>query len=106
MNDLKERAIKYAEVKVKEALTSAIAQAYIDGYSLGWKEREEGISVLSIAQNVKFIDLGLPSGTLWAEEYLYDKDHNLIYSPFENALQLNIPTLNQWEELKQHCVFE
>lgn len=106
MNDLKERAIKYAEVKVKEALTSAIAQAYIDGYSAGWKEREDGTSVVSNAENVKFIDLGLPSGTLWAEEYLHDSNHNLIYLPYGAASKLNIPSLLQWEELKRYCKFE
>lgn len=103
MNDLNERAIKYAEVKAKEALTSAIAQAYIDGYSAGWKEREDGIPINPNVHNVQFVDLGLKSKTLWAADYLLDNEGKVLYLPLEKAQKYQIPTMEQWLELKDSC---
>ena len=103
MSDLKERAIKYAEVKAKKALTSAIAQAYIDGYSTGWKERGEGTPINPDVHNVQFVDLGLKSKTLWSSDYLLDKDGKVLYLPYEKAQTYQIPTKEQWLELKESC---
>lgn len=50
--------------------------------------------------NKDYIDLGLPSGTIWAiynEDNLYDYDYAL--SEFGKKL----PTKEQWEELKNVC---
>ena len=49
-----------------------------------------------------YVDLGLPSGTLWkkANEYGY-YFYNEAVSKYGN----NLPTKKQWEELKDNCVW-
>ena len=66
MKELIEVANNYAENKTNEVLTSAIAQAYADGYKDGYRDREEEIPVDIRFKKTEYVDLGLPSGTLWA----------------------------------------
>ena len=66
MENLNERAANYAAEKVNELLAKAIAQAYADGYRDGYKDRDERISSSNSDSNLKFVDLGLPSGTKWS----------------------------------------
>lgn len=49
-----------------------------------------------------YIDLGLPSGTLWSIDFERDVDEiqYLSYCQVEN---LNIPTKEQWDELVEKC---
>ena len=54
---------------------------------------------------VEFVDLALPSGTKWAIDYLKDKDGNLLYLPYVEAAKLNIPTVEQYNELINNCRF-
>lgn len=52
---------------------------------------------------MKFVDLGLPSGTLWAER---NEDN---YYDFDEAVSKygdSLPTLDQLEELKDQCKWE
>lgn len=37
-----ERADKFAEGKANEAITKAIAQAFVEGYKAGYHDRENG----------------------------------------------------------------
>lgn len=109
MNDLDEKAINYAEGKAKDALTSAIAQAYKDGYTAGWKESKEGVLLKPDMEAVEFIDLGLKSKTQWAKEYLVKKqnsDFSTIYLSYEDASKFSIPTEEQWLELIANCRWE
>lgn len=51
----------------------------------------------------KFVDLGLPSGTLWAKENLkgrFSGGYSVKY--FAEML----PTINQWKELQKYCRWE
>lgn len=107
MEDLVKKAENYAEGKVNEVLTLAIEQAYIDGYRDGYKDCEEEISVDLPCEEVEYVDLGLPSGTLWAKDYMKEENGNiLLYMTHGEANCLNIPTQEQWDELKRVCVFE
>lgn len=108
-NIITERANKYADGKAYEAMTQAIAQAYEDGYQKGY---EDGIAKVPVEQPVgktEFVDLGLPSGTLWSADY-EKVDDDFLYLPFAQANVLNIPTKEQWNELfqscQQHCEYE
>lgn len=92
MTNIFERAAQYAENKSNEAITKAIAQAYIDGY----KDCEDA----------KFIDLGLPSGTLWAIDYEKSDKGEVLYLPYEQAKQMKLPTDKQWRELKECCKWD
>ena len=64
-----ENAKKYAEGKANKAITKAIADAYVEGYKAGYKDREEEIPMDLRDNKTEYVDLGLPSGTLWASDY-------------------------------------
>jgi hypothetical protein len=50
-----------------------------------------------------YVDLGLPSGTLWKAE---NEDCGLIkYDQAVNFYGSNLPTQEQWEELKDNCLW-
>lgn len=100
-----EQADKYAEGKANEAITKAIAEAYIEGYKAGYKDREEEIPLELRDNKTEYVDLGLPSRTLWSTDY-EKLDGNRLYLPYEKAEYMKIPTKEQWNELLQHCVLK
>lgn len=100
-----ERADKYAEGKANEAITKAIAEAYVEGYKAGYKDREEEIPLELRDNKTEYVDLGLPSRTLWSTDY-EKRDGNRLYLPYEKAECMKIPTKEQWEELWQICRWE
>jgi len=86
-----EKADKYADGKANEVITKAIAQAYLDGYRDGYNDRETEIPADFRDNKTTYIDLGLPSRTLWSEDY--EKDGNeLLYLPYKRADYMKIPT--------------
>ena len=102
MKEMEKSAANYAAGKANEAIDKAIAQAYADGYRDGYKDREEEIPVDLRDNKTEFVDLGLPSGTLWAKEY--EKTENgFLYLPYIQAKDYNLPTRSQWEELVKYC---
>ena len=98
-------AEKYAEGKANEAITKAIAQAYADGFKDGYKAREDEIPVDLRDNKTEYIDLGLPSGTLWAADY-EKLDDKVEYKPYPGAGNYKLPTEEQWNELKEYCKWE
>ena len=64
--DISSRASEYAGGKAVDCLTKAIEQAYKDGYLDGFKDGKELASDCISTGEVNYVDLGLPSGTLWA----------------------------------------
>lgn len=100
-----EKADKYADGKANEAITNAIAQAYIDGYRDGYRDREQEVPADFRDNKTEYIDLGLPSRTLWSSDYEKDGD-SYLYLPYERAEYLKIPTKEQWEELCSSCRWE
>ena len=97
MVNLNERAANYAAEKTNELLANAIAQAYANGYRDGIKS-----SSFVVTAGVKFVDLGLPSGTMWADKFLMEND-GVSYLPYKDADLKNIPTEEQWDELWNSC---
>lgn len=59
--------------------------------------------IYKIKDNSKFVNLKLPSGTLWAKENLRGQ-FNGHYSVKYFAEML--PTINQWKELKENCTWK
>lgn len=100
--EITERAGNYAEGKANEAITKAIAQAYADGYRDGYKDREEEIPVDLRDNKTEYVDLGLPSGTLWSNNYEKENGKTL-YLPYGKAAKYAIPTEEQWNELFECC---
>ena len=100
-----EKADKYADGKVNEAISKIVAQAYIDGYRDGYRDREQEIPADFRDNKTEYVDLGLPSRTLWSSNY--EKDGNsYLYLPYERAEYYKIPTIEQWEELQNKCQWQ
>lgn len=102
--DIQEKANSYAEGKANEAITKAIAQAYIDGYNDGYKNGKENVKIE--CNDTEFVDLGLPSGTLWSSDYLKDSEGKICYLPYVEAAKYSIPSIEQWNELKELCSWD
>lgn len=105
MKELKEIAANYASGKTNEVIDNAIAQAYADGYRDGYRDREEEIPVDLRDNKTEYVDLGLPSGTLWSTSFERDGE-NILYMPYERAVKLEIPTTDQWKELTDLCKWD
>ena len=105
MKSIKEMAASYAAEKTNGAITDAIAQAYQDGYRQGYDDRENERTANLGDTAAEYVDLGLPSGTLWAADYVKSDDGSRAYIPYGQAEPLNIPTKEQWLELKESCKY-
>lgn len=105
MEELREKANSYAEENVNNVLKEAFAKVYADGYRDGYNEREVEIPVDLRTNKTKFVDLGLPSGTLWASDFELNGDET-IYLPYEEAERYDIPTKEQFNELLESCQWE
>ena len=105
MVELKEKANNYAGEKVINILKEALAKVYADGYRDGYKDCEDEITTNLQDDETEFVDLGLPSGTLWAKENMIE-DNNCVYEPYTIALRNNIPTKDQCSELFSSCQFK
>ena len=104
--DIKERAKQYAEGKAQEAITSVIEQAYADGYTAGCKDGFdywENLWKSKMVNGVEYVDLKLPSGTLWSSHLLIGDKNTLTHMTYDEAARLNIPTEEQFKELKDNC---
>lgn len=63
-----EQANNFAEGKTNQVIIKAIADAYIEGYKAGYKNREEEIPMELRDEKTEYVDLGLPSRTLWSTD--------------------------------------
>lgn len=105
MEELREKADGYAEENVINVLKEAFAKVYADGYRDGYKYCQDHVSVNLHISNTEYVDLGLPSGTLWSTDY--EKDVNdIIFEPYELASTKAIPTRAQWNELRRCANWE
>ena len=100
--NITEKSKEYAQGKAIDALTSAIEQAYADGYADGLKHYENE-KLEAIKDSVEYVDLGLPSGTLWSSSYVKDEKGLTRRIPFMEASQLNIPKEEDYRELFHEC---
>lgn len=105
MKELKEKANSYVNENVINVMKEAFAKVFADGYRDGYKDREEEIPVDLRTNQTKYIDLGLPSGTLWSADYERDGE-DIHYHAYIDAESLTIPTIEQWEELVDVCKWE
>ena len=101
--DILEKAKECARGKALEVLTSAIEQAYADGYNDGMRHRENEELEL-IKDGVEYVDLGLPSGTLWSSTCIRDNKKCRRHLAYTEASRLSIPTKTQFLELCEECI--
>ena len=97
-------------------------QSIRDADESDWESVEDSDTVyfkptlFNIAENIRnyvdelaeftFVDLGLPSGKLWATENVKDEDGNEDYYTFDDALEAfgkNLPSEEDWKELFNNC---
>lgn len=94
--DLKEEAREFA-LKAMEPELTKVEEAYIAGYEAG---KKAGWYPVDIDENgIEWVDLSLPSGTLWSKPIWRDKKH-LLKLPYNMAKDMDIPTIEDWEELR------
>lgn len=105
MIELKEKASNYAEENVINILKDAFARVYADGYRDGYKDRDEEIPVDLRSNQREFVDLGLPSGTLWSAEF-EPGDEDFNYLAYHDVERYDIPTKEQFAELLESCKWE
>ncbi len=100
--DILEKSKEYAKGKAIDAITSAIEQAYADGYKDGLQHYENE-RLESVVDGVNYVDLKLPSGTMWASDYIRDKNNAIVKFTYMEASKLCIPTKADFEELCNEC---
>ena len=82
------KAKEYAESKVNDALKQVVADAYMAGYNAGYQDGIDKVAQDSVSEETEFVDLGLPSGTLWASDYVKDGDEVLFLPYFPQHYNL------------------
>lgn len=103
MKELEEVSVNYATEKTNEMMSQIVAQAFADGYRMGYKDREDEIPVDLRDGKSEFVDLGLPSGTLWSADFENEGDR--LFIPYVEAQKYDIPTWEQCCELFKECQF-
>ena len=106
MSDIINKAKKYAEGKVADALNQVVADAYLAGYNAGYQDGYNKVVKDSVSEGTEYVDLGLPSGTLWSSDYVKDDNGKVIYVTQENNAAYEIPTYEQFKELMDECKWE
>lgn len=59
--------------------------------------------LVQIIAGEQYVDLGLPSGTLWKVE---NEKELMDFNKARKAYKKRIPSMKQWGELEHHCVWE
>lgn len=101
-----ECAKEYAEGKINDALNKVIVEAYMAGYNSGYKDGYDKVVKEMSSDYIEYVDLGLPSGTLWSSNYLEDENNETVYVLQEKSKAFDIPTVEQWQELVRECRWE
>jgi len=98
---LQEKAEQYAK-HCLDRFKKEIVDAYIEGYCEGSYDEEQK-HAKNKDEDSDFIDLGLPSGTLWREELLHDEDGEIRRLAYNEARDFSLPTEEQCRELMTKC---
>ena len=100
-----ELAQQYADEIIKNHLKQIIQESFLKGYELGELHTALTIKI----DEVTYVDLGLPSGTLWSSTP-FCRGNGGFYERlcYNDAKNLNIPTEEQCKELisKSRMVYD
>lgn len=101
--DIENKAQEYA-LNVLEECINKVKQAYIDGYNAG-KAECSPLPKNITEDEVEYIDLSLPSGTLWSKPLRDEDGRNCFYSPFNKVKDLDLPTQADYAELIKYTKY-
>lgn len=101
-----DKAKEYAEGKATKALNPVVTDAYMAGYNAGYQDGVNKVAKEVVLEETEYVDLGLPSGTLWSSDYVKDDNDKAIYVTQENSADYKIPSNEQWTELMDECKWE
>ena len=96
-------ATQFAEIDPEKNWKEAVIDSYVEGYNIGHYEAMASHNHPKVSLDFEFIDLGLPSGTLWASDYINTPMHFWHKMNFKEAQRFILPTKEQWEELLHEC---
>lgn len=94
-------AKNYAKEIADSLIESALETAYLEGFKAG-VESVKNPPVIVVEDGVEYVDLGLPSGTLWATELQF-REYNSMQS-YTEARKYNIPTEEQLSEFTKNTI--
>ena len=100
--NIKEKSKEYAEGKALSAITSAIEDAYVAGYNDGLKHYENE-KLEAAKRGVKFKDWDLESGLSWSDDYVKDKAGVTEKMTYQEAANLDIPTIKDFQDFMSNC---
>lgn len=100
-NEVEIKARLYADELIESKVKGVIVDAYLEGYKESLKDLGKSKAVFD-GDGIEYVDLGLPSGTLWSSDYL-KKDNKILYLSYDEAKLMRVPTQAQWSELQSKC---
>ena len=104
VENLEERAAQYVADNLKDILSEAFAKVYADGYRDGYYDCKDQEPQAIAPEGNNYVDLDLPSGTLWSDDYMIEND-KIVQLSYDDAAKFNIPTEEQFDELRKYCKF-
>ena len=92
---------------INDVVQKVFADGYKEGFESGYQAGTEGRYKKSeyVDDGVTYVDLGLPSGTLWADDYLRDEEGNIVYLTVKEASCLPLASEEQLQELFEACSY-
>ena len=90
-------------LEVQDSTQSAAAQATQPSAKAAQPAQAEQPAQPKIIVGDSYVDLGLPSGTLWKAQ---NEEGLMAFDDAKKKYGRSIPSIKQWEELKKYCVWE
>ena len=103
---LQESADKFAGAYA-DTVKKLFIETFREGYGAGYLAGAAAVRNESQNDNEDegdFIDLGLPSETLWREDFMFDEDLDIMRLAYNEARNYSLPTEQQCRELMSKCI--
>ncbi len=91
-------------MEIEKKLSELSGQRYTPDTTYDWKD-----SAQKETARYNYVNLGLPSGKLWAAENVKDENGNETYLTFDKAVETfgkNLPSEDDWKELFDNCSYK
>lgn len=91
-------------MEIEKKLSELSGQRYTPDTTYDWKDSAEKETA-----RYNYVDLGLPSGQLWATENVKDKNGEEAFFTFDESVNTfgnNLPSWEDWKELFDNCSYK